>query len=60
MTSKEQYDADMAEIDVETTRIADLFTTLLAQLAAGTITLEDLQAKFDPEIAKLRAIGTTP
>lgn len=53
-TVQEELATIVAAIDAVATQIADLVT----QLKAGSITVEQLDAAIQPEIAKLQAIVT--
>lgn len=57
MTSLEALQAQMAELDAETTRIADLLEEQIQQLQTGTITIDQLNEIVTPQIERLRALG---
>ena len=57
---KEQFDAVLAAIDAETTRIADYISALLGKLTAGGLTKAEEQEILNEATVKLdrlRAIG---
>jgi ABC-type Fe3+-siderophore transport system permease subunit len=59
MTAIEQTLQDfVVALDTETTRIANVIQGYLGQLANNTITPEALTAALQPEVDKLKVIGT--
>jgi hypothetical protein len=63
MASKTEFDAVLASIDTETTRIGARLEALLAQIAAGGMTAEEeaaVLAEGNRLATKLRAIGADP
>ena len=58
-TSLETLQAQMLEVDAETTRIAEYIQGQLQQFADGAITLEQLNENVNPRLEALRALGHT-
>lgn len=50
----------LGKIDTATNAIAARIDALVGQVANGTISPDQIQAAFQPEIDKLTALGTTP
>ena len=59
-TSLETLQAQMAEVDAETTRIAEFIQGLIDQAIAGTITIDQLNEQVQPRLTALRALGQPP
>lgn len=60
MTAEEKLAEYANEINVETTRIADLIQDLINQVNAGTLTLDELTAGLQPAVDGLKAVGVPP
>lgn len=57
MTAEEKLAEYAAEINTETTRIADLIQELINQAQAGTLDLDELVAGLQPSVDGLKAVG---
>ena len=57
MTAEEKLAEYAAEINTETTRIADLIQELINQAQAGTLDLNELVAGLQPSVDGLKAVG---
>lgn len=63
MATVEEMRATIADIDVETTRVADEIAELVARIEAGGMSAAEeaqVKADLDAQLAKLRAVGHTP